>query len=203
MITIYWHCLETTATDEDEKFVAGALDQLAQHLRKEPTKLPISIKRLGDEPELARKVAEKLNRLNDQLYTFSDCAADIADVLPIDKAYTAKLLVYCSPHGHIAVAAQRKNPDARWGGTCGPLAAVYKPNDKNGVFHEALHLLGADECYREDDPYQKKPDCNRDGCIMEYEPTENTCEDWPFLCDKNVRIIRDLAKQVENRMLLF
>jgi len=37
MITIYWHCLEPTASYEDEKFVAGALDQLAQHLKEEPT----------------------------------------------------------------------------------------------------------------------------------------------------------------------
>ena len=81
MITIYWHCLEPTASDEDEKFVAGTLDQLAQHLKVEPIKLSISIKRLGDQPKLAKEVDAILNMLNEQSYTFCDCAAKIIHVI--------------------------------------------------------------------------------------------------------------------------
>jgi hypothetical protein len=192
VITIYWHCLEPTASDEDEKFVAGTLEQLAQHLKAEP--VTISIKRLRDEPELARKVDETLDRLNDQSYTFNVCDATIAYVFStanlIGENYAAKLLVYCSPHSNIAIAAQRKVPHAKWGAMCAFLAAVYSLNNKIAVFHEALHLLGADDCYVEDKPCQKKADCNFKHCIMDYNPHEEWCENWPFICGKNIALIR-------------
>ena len=196
MFTIYWYCFEKTASEKDEKFVAGALNLLAQRL-KEELNLPIIIKRLRDEPELKTKVVEKLEQLKNDSYKFSDCGGDISNILPNSDTYSAKLLVYCSPYSHIAVAAQNKKPVAKWGATCGRLAAIYSPNNKNTIYHEALHLLGADDCYIENNPYQKKADCNFNGCIMEYVLTENVCENWPFLCDKNLLILDDLAKEIE------
>lgn len=194
MISIYWHCLEPKASDEDEKFVAGALDQLAQHLKTEPIKLSISIKRLGDETDLAKKVVEELDRLNDQMYTFIECEHAIVSAFYIGgligETYKAKLLVYCSPDSRIALAAQKNAPHAELGAACGFLAAVYSLNNKSTIFHEALHLLGADDCYIENQPCQKKPDCNFERCIMDYNPTEQWCENWPFICDKNIDLIR-------------
>ena len=108
----------------------------------------------------------------------------------IGNTYTAKLLVYCSPDSNIAIAAQRKVPHAEWGAMCAFLAAVYSLNNKIAIFHEALHLLGADDCYIEDKPCQKKPDCNFERCIMDYNPPEQWCENWPFICDKNIDLIR-------------
>ena len=194
MITIYWHCVVPVTSEEDEKFVADKLDQLAQHLRSEPVKLSISIKRLRDEPDLARKVDETLDRLSNQSYTFNACDAaityDFFTANLIGETCAAKLLVYCSPDSHIAVAARRKAPHAIWGAKCSFLAAVYSLNNKIAVFHEALHLLGADDCYIEDKPSQKKPDCNFEHCIMYYEPLEEWCENWPFICDKNIDLIQ-------------
>ncbi|MCK4292909.1 MAG: hypothetical protein KAY65_06915 [Planctomycetes bacterium] len=194
MVTIYWHCLEPTASDEDEKFVAGALDQLAQHLKGKAVKLSISIKRLRDEPKLARKVDETLDRLYDESYTFSECDAAMTHAFfianLIGETYPAKLLVYCSPDSHIAVAAQRKAPHAKRGATCAFLAAVYSLNSKSTIFHEALHLLGADDCYIEDKPCQKKPDCNFERCIMDYNPAEQWCENWPFICERNIEQLK-------------
>jgi len=194
MIPIYWHCLEPKASDKDEKFVAGTLNQLAQHLKAEPIKLSISIKRLGDKPNLAKKIAKELGRLNDETDAFSKCEGAIVSAFYIGgligNTYAAKLLVYCSPYSKIALAAQRKAPHAKWGATCAFLAAVYSLNNKIAIFHEALHLLGADDCYIDDKPYQKKPDCNFEHCIMDYNPPEQWCENWPFICDKNIDLIR-------------
>lgn len=204
MITIYWHCLKPVASEKDEKFISSALGQLAKHLRKEPIELAISIKRLLDEPELARTVTEILDRLSDQSYTFPNCAFEITEILPIGETPTPtpKLFVYCSPSNPVAVAAQREKPVAKWGGTCVPLAALYKYNNKNGVFHETLHLLGAKDCYEEKDPSQKKPDCNLDSCIMEYNPPLNISENWPFLCDKNVNLLRQMKKNACPKLTL-
>jgi len=202
MITIYWHCLKPVASEKDEKFISSALGQLAKHLRKEPIELAISIKRLLDEPKLARKVTEILDKLSDQSYTFTNCASEITGVLPIGEASTARLFIYCSPSNYVAVAAHREEPVAKWGGTCWPLASLYEYNNKNGVFHETLHLLGAEDCYEKKDPSQKKPDCNLDSCIMEYSPPVNISENWPFLCDKNVNLLRQVKKNACPKLTL-
>ncbi|MHC4558358.1 MAG: hypothetical protein ACYTFW_12890 [Planctomycetota bacterium] len=201
MITIFWHCIVSTVLNEGEKFVAGTLDQLAQYLKMEPVKLSINIKRLEDDPELAKKVVKELDLFNDKSYSFSKCDCAIVSafyfsgLISID--HTAKLLVYCSPRSHIAVAAQREKPHAAWGVTCESFAAVYNFSNKIAIFHEVLHLLGVDDCYVEDEPYPKKTDCNFKHCIMDYNPPKKWCENWPFLCNKNVRVLQNLTKSKE------
>ena len=119
MITIYWHCLGMT--EADETFVAGALQKLAQHLKDDPIKLPVSIKRLGDEPELAKEVNATLHKLTNPSYTFSRCVNEtfaLFDRLSVfDKTCPAQLLVYCPPDSPVANAAQKENPSAKWGAT--------------------------------------------------------------------------------------
>jgi hypothetical protein len=185
-------------TPDDETFLKNSLQELAQRLKAEPIKLEINIRRLRDEPELTKKVDGKLNRLSDPSYMFNQCAGEILypffkeDIIKEDVP--PKLLVYCSRDSQVAKAALRQKPLAQWGATCSPLAAVYVLDNRVAMWHEALHLLGADDCYIEDNPSQKKSDCNLDGCIMEYAAPESTCENWPFLCDKNIELLSDLDK---------
>jgi len=193
MVTVCWHCLDMT--ENDERFVAGALKELAQNLEKDPIKLPVSIKQLRDKSKLTEKVRERLNKLNDQSCEFSTCSAVIADTFVSEEGIAQRLLVYCSPDSNIAEAARRKESSAKYGANCGFFSAVYKPNSKVIVWHEALHLLGADDCYIvEDRRVRKKSCCKLDGCIMEYNPPESTCEKWPFLCDRNVKKLKEFAK---------
>jgi len=126
MITIYYHCFDMTP--DDEIFVAGALKELAQHLKvdpkDDPIKLSVSIKRLGDEPDLAKEVDPELNRLNDPSYRFSDSAAQIVNifvrVLGVPESFVVpRLLVYCHKDSQVAKAALREKPSALWGCTCG------------------------------------------------------------------------------------
>jgi len=91
------------------------------------------------------------------------------------------------------MAALRQKQSTLWGATSSPLAAVYESDKKVAMWHEALHLLGADDCYIEDNPSRKKSDCNLDGYIMEYAVPESTCENWPFLCDKNIKLLKGLG----------
>lgn len=209
MITIYWHCLGMT--EADETFVNGALQELSQHLREDPkddpVKLSVSIKQLGDEPELVREVNGALNQQNDKSGGFSYYVAKILGIFSchvgIGRSFShMRLLVYCRPDGHIAVAAKSeaarmKKPPPCWGAAKMPLAAVYSPGNKVAVWHEGLHLLGLDDCYEEDNPRKKKTHCKLDGCIMEYAPPESTCESWPFLCDHNIERLQELAKEME------
>ena len=211
MITIYWHCL--SMTEADETFVNGALDELAEHLKGEPIKLTVTIKALTDEPELEKKVDERLNRLSDQSYTFSKCDADIGDLFLkfdlITETCTAKLLVYCSSDSRIALAAKSeaarmKKPPPCWGATCGSFSAAYPPKDqlisKFTIWHEALHLLGIDDCYDEN---TLRRNCKCETCVMQYKPPKGVDENWPSplcdnLCRENITQLQNLAKKVEH-----
>jgi hypothetical protein len=211
-------------TKADETFVADALNELAQHLKAEPIKLPVSIKQLGDEPDLAKGVDAILHKLTNPSYTFGRCVNETFELFVrlsvLDKTCPAQLLVYCPPDSPIAGAAKRGNPNAVWGATASIggfispeyklrvdskylsfmyekfLCAVYKLNSKFTIWHEALHLLGLDECY---DKKTLKRNCKCKTCVMQYEPPRGVDENWPFplcdnLCDRQKEKLRELAK---------
>ena len=201
MITIYWHCLGMT--EDDQRFVKSALHELAQHLKEEPIKLLISIKRLGDKPDIEKQVDAILNRLNDPSYTFSNCAGACANAIQcyffkegiFKEGVPPKLLLYCRPDSKLAMAAKKQARLPSWGVTCGSFSAVYKPQNKFIIWHETLHLLGLDECYDENNPDVRRPDCKCEDCIMQYEQPDT----WvgPFsLCDKNIKLLKELAEKV-------
>ena len=208
MITIYYHCLDMT--EDDERFVAGALKELAQHLKEypkdDPIKLAISVKRLASEPDLVREVNEVLNKPNDQSCGFSYYVAKILGIFSchvgVGQPFAhMRLLLYCHKDSQVAKAA--KNEAARmnktppcWGATNSHLAAAYPPKDqlksKFTIWHETVHLLllrddNRDECY---EPYYP---CECDTCIMQYEPPKKWVGEWS-LCDKIIGFLRDLSK---------
>ncbi len=185
--------------EDDEKYVARALKELAQHLKEDPIKLMVKIKALTDEPKLIKEVNERLNRLSGQSCTFSLCAADITTVLPIEEADMARLLVCCCQDSYIADAAHREKSSACWGTTCGFFSAVYKPNNKFTIWHESVHLLllqddNRDECYEPYPPYAKKSDCDCESCLMQYAPSDETVGEWPSLCNKVINLLQELGK---------
>jgi hypothetical protein len=196
MITIYWYCHETS---EDEKFVTDSLNELARNLREEPIKLNIAIASLQNEPYLLKKVNAILNKFTTKSYTFEKCAEEIMGAFTYEK-YIEKLLVYCRTDSKIAKAALNEKSSALWGLTRNfVLAAVYKPRNKFIIWHEALHLLGLDECYDENTLIRN---CEWETCIMQYEPPPGVNENWPSLlcdnlCDKNIKQLQKLAEKVE------
>lgn len=192
-------------TEADETFVKSALQELAQHLNEDPIKLRISIKRLGDEPELAKEIDRELNRLNDPSYKFSDSAAQIVNifvrVLCVPQSFVVpRLFVYCHKDSQVAKAALLEKPSALWGSTCGFFGAVYQRSNKFSICHEAVHLLllrddDKDECYEPYPPYAKKGDCDCESCLMQYAPSEKTVGQWPFLCNKVIKLLQDVGRK--------
>jgi len=83
------------------------------------------------------------------------------------------------------------------------LCAVYPPKDqlknKSTIWHEALHLLGLDECYDENTLGRN---CNCETCVMQYGLPLRVDEKWPSplcdnLCDKQKEKLQNLAMVVE------
>jgi len=186
MIVLYWHCLDMT--EADERFVGDALDELSQFLRTKLPQLTIKLKRLKDEPEVAKEVDAILNKVGNESDAFLTCSLKIGKILPI----TANLFVYCSSSNRIAQAAMRESALAKWGYTRPSFAAVYQQGVKSTIWHEALHLLGADDCYDENNSSRKKDSCDVDNCIMEWESTP----DSPVLCGENINRIHKKVEEI-------
>ena len=83
-------------------------------------------------------------------------------------------------------------PSSSGGVTNGRVAFVYGACDEHVLWHEALHTLGAEDCYDVED---QGPTCERDNCIMQYAPTKCNVGEWPFLCGDNVKRIRENARE--------
>ena len=81
------------------------------------------------------------------------------------------------------------NACAAWGATAGETAFVWEPGNRFIVMHELLHALGAADCYDMASP-SGPPTCDLLNCIMQWEPTEDTVGAWPFVCGKNLDLIR-------------
>jgi len=105
------------------------------------------------------------------------------------------LVVYCKPDSELATAARKQMPAAYWGCTVGStLSAVYRLGNKYILWHEILHLFNANDCYPPDDP-NRGPTCELPNCIMQYAPTKKTVGEWPFLCQKNIKRIKDRSEK--------
>lgn len=108
-----------------------------------------------------------------------------------ELAYLPNAILLCSPSHALALRAREANQLARWGANCGSVSLYYGPPGKDSVWHEALHLLGAEDCY---DEKGNGPTCGLSNCIMQWVPTRSDADSWPFLCDKNCHAVRQLVE---------
>ena len=137
MRRIYWYCLDIP---DSEEFVSEALQELSNNLRKFPTRIEVAIEKLPD--ELQQDVCSQLQ----ENMSFPETSAEIVEILYDGRENIPELIVFCRRNSDIAIRAREENPSAQWGAACGRLAVVWK-RDKMLLWHEALHLLGAKDCY--------------------------------------------------------
>ncbi len=185
MLRLFWHSLDL---DEQERsLVAAAIAELRDLLAKPPVEVDLVAQPLCEsaaqelEEEFRRPPAGTCN-------PFRKCWDAFAEGRKVSEF--APLVVCCRRDSSLAQAARAERPMARWGYSTPPvISAVYKPGNKYILWHEALHLWGADDCYLLANP-NAGPQCSLPRCIMQYAPTKETVRPWPFLCQENVELIR-------------
>ncbi len=97
-------------------------------------------------------------------------------------------MVHCDPDHLLAMAAQRRMAHAVWGlSISGSLSLFYGNENKHALWHEALHLLGAQDHY---DLTNFKGTCELPSCIMRYAPDDASIKGRPFFCEKTTAILR-------------
>lgn len=170
---------------EAERF-SRAMKEFPVLLAKPPLEVTVPIRQM--EPELLQDVQRCLG----QKPTLADRCADLTYWLYSTYKRLPMVILACPKDHKLAKLARNKNGLAEWGATLGLLALVYSLDNPYVVWHEAMHLLGAEDCY--DDAGRHT--CPRGNCLMQYEPCKQTVKDWPFLCDANIQLVRIRAREL-------
>lgn len=188
---IFYHAVAIDA-HEESRFV-NAVTRLPQILVRPPLGLEIQV---GLLPAQAHAIVEGMSSgpcLPQALGPASSNLVKVFGRLPM-------IIAACRKYHPLAQLALKGDPRAECGATCGRFALVYNLANPYTVWHEALHLLDADDCYTDDDD---GPTCELQNCIMQYAATRETVGDWPFLCAANCdrvrRFVRGVAAEASRR----
>lgn len=112
---------------------------------------------------------------------------------------TPKLIVFCDSRHRLARKCLDASPNALWGVACGGLAVCYALGNDCAIWHEALHLLGAKDCYEEENPSRNPgPTCENPECIMQYAPTKGVVDSFLPLCSGNAGRIKSLFASIKD-----
>lgn len=174
MRKIYWYCMGLSKSDE--KFLVAALNELVCNLRKPPVEIELAVETLS-EPLVAR-ICPHVSDPGEFTLIATTIGDEVAQELPPKHTgFVPGLLIYCRGNDQLAQSAQKANPTAEWGATCGRLAVVWTSGNEKLIWHEALHLLGVTDCY---DKETLEGSCEKEpGCLMQYAPTDETVAEWP------------------------
>lgn len=185
MRTIYYLALDVK-TDLNVK---AALEELGGLLSRRPTRLEVEFVPLPPpETACAKGLFQRPSRPGSRSECLTDLAVEVDGILPLQTPWPARLLVYW-PAADTWPTERRLAEGGcppLWGARIGPLAMVWQEGNPHVLWHEALHLLGAEDCYDE----LRRPTCGTPACIMHYAP-------WPTdpplglsICPKNVAKLR-------------
>ncbi len=165
---------------------AATMHELRLLLARDPVAVDIDVLRL--EGPVRAEVYTILGSSTD----IATRAAMLGDILLQRFGWVPRLIVACAQQHELAAACRENNPQALWGGTIGPLAVSYCLGNRFLAWHEALHLMAADDCY---DLPNRGPICEQANCIMQYDPTVHTVGPWPWLCRANAIRVRQWAER--------
>ncbi len=105
-----------------------------------------------------------------------------------------KLVVLCRPDTTLARKVREAKPKALWGACIGNTLAIVYHHEATVVWHELLHLFGAEDCYDEEAPNESDvPTCGNAQCLMQFAPSLERVGDPPFICEANIQLIRQRA----------
>jgi hypothetical protein len=180
---IHW-CSSVLNAAED---VQSALHELADKLKESYPNLP-----LVEVRELSQSERKHLDAyLRRPRAGFK---TNHSEPTPLDGKL---VFVFCERDDPIAKAARKENPLADWGAAReDDYALAWTPDNKFLIWHEAMHLLFAKDCYDS----AGKTTCEEPLCIMQYVPCDQNCGGDLRLCRANVqRLIANSARPSSTR----
>jgi len=158
-----------------------ALSTLSGYLCGDPVNVQLQLEPI--DPHALDEIAKI-----DHEDSIQELAIEVLEML-VDRYGHGRSVMLCGGDS----PAARLNPlEGRWGIRNGCIAFVFAKFHEQIVWHEALHTLGAEDCYDESNPEQNPgPTCELSNCVMQYHPTAAGVGEWPLLCKRNVTVVRE------------
>lgn len=105
-----------------------------------------------------------------------------------------RLVLYCPNANTVRHMAKREMgiEHLPWGVASAKSAFVFEPEIRQVIWHEALHTIGAEDCYDNDRPKERFPRCTdtKRKCLMQFVPTFENCGDGFPICSRVLGEIR-------------
>lgn len=178
----------------------NALHQLSADLAKAPTMIRLDVEPING-TALGQRVESELREINnaDLWYLAVDAIVNSETAGTDPSPSQRSLIIHCGHDCASAQSARKHCPSAVWGiAWPGKIALVYPPlsllDPSQIIWHETLHLLGAEDCYDLRNGFQQS--CELSGCVMQYEPTIASVCEWPYICGSNQSRIRGTVESV-------
>jgi len=167
-----------------DKWIEDCLNQFSSYIAEPPINIDYYFSPIPE--ELKIEVSE-LTHQN----SLETCSAIIMDKMIDRLNCIPNLIILCSPTHHLAKLSKTALETALWGICCEEwLSIIYHLDNEYLVWHEVLHLFGADDCY-DLTINHRGPTCKLPNCIMQYEATKDNVGEYPFLCQSNIEKIKN------------
>lgn len=189
MRTTYYYCYQMPRKKD---WLKQSIEELSWYLSRPPVEVNYAFSELSEEHE-----ADILKIFQSSPKTICVWEAQILDYFLQKERNFTNLFVACPQNSHLKRVSLQTCPSAQWGIANESLAIVYEHHSRIVVWHELLHLLGADDCYDMTEG-DWGPNCGLPNCIMQYQATINNVGDWPFLCEKNIEKIQKRITEWKN-----
>ena len=193
---VYYYPLDLAEPEQGR--MHASLKRLERLLAVCPVKRHCSISRLPSSAENGVLAALQETDLDIRASKVAGAMAHEIGTLATGEANTRlipRLVVRCPRGNPLAKTCLAAYPHALWGLTsCKVLAVVYDDCEV-ALWHEVLHLLGAEDCY-------KLPDCGptckplHPQCIMQYAPKESEVRGELPICPENAERIQRVLSQI-------
>jgi hypothetical protein len=176
---IRWYTLGGTSADA--AFTAAAMNRLSKRISEALPGLKLCARELT--ADLVEDVLPTLHAGN--LRGVVEAILDSGERAGVRRHVT----VYCPDPGHPAARAARgRLQHAAWGiSMSGTLSLTYARGNPYALWHETLHLLGAEDHY---DLRTFHTTCGLPTCLMQYAPDEKTVGPQPFICPATATVLR-------------
>ena len=172
--TIYWASLTEEA--RDRRFVAEAMAELLDAL---------SVWQLAP---VIEPLPEDLEEILVPHLRAPDIEGCVRAIQEAGAGQPFGVSIYCDPRQPAACAARERLAHAQWGLSMkGIFSLTYCAGNKWILWHETLHLLGAQDHYS---LKEFETTCELPTCIMQYAPSELTVGERPCLCQETLGILR-------------
>lgn len=182
---VYWHSqVHYTAA---VAFVERAMERFAEEVTRQVGRSISVCKVPDDEGNVVNELLTGAG-VTDQDHPISNLVLLFTEEL----THRWRLMIYCpdAPVVRDMARHQMKIKHDPWGVENGCKAFVFHPNIEQVIWHEALHTIGADECYDPADPYAPFPLCTDPLCLMRFQPEPANCGDGFPMCSRVIDHIR-------------